>query len=165
MNNYLYHSGAKGMKWGIRKDSKRTASLRQQYRSEKIDGFYVYTSKKDSKKYNTLLVGEHVLRQKMASPMERILNPNKDKSLYRKTFQATDKIKIASPNEFNKTAAVLAVPYAAISGHKQNNDTVNLASEYFRKHKNSTIGLHEAAKNEEESRNKALREKYSSYSY
>ena len=54
---------------------------------------------------------------------------------------------------------------AAISGHKQNNDTVNLASEYFRKHKNSTIGLHEAAKNEEESRNKALREKYSSYSY
>lgn len=153
MNNYLYHSGVKGMKCGIRKDSKRTASLRQQYRSEKD----IY--KKDSKKYNTLLVGEHVLRQKMASPMERILNPNKDKSLYRKTFQATDKIKIASPNEFNKIA------YAAISGHKQNNDTVNLASEYFRKHKNSTIGLHEAAKNEEESRNKALREKYSSYSY
>jgi hypothetical protein len=409
MNNYLYHSGVKGMKWGIRKDSKRTASLRQQYRSEKdiykknllkaryqdskirdridqnglskrqeklknkyiakglskqnaeiaavkrtdfekklligaalgasvaaayayrnhlrystgdvldkdsvigrittyagkekIDGFYVYTNKKDSKKYNTLLVGENVLRQKMASPMERILNPNKDKSLYRKTFQATDKIKIASPNEFNKiayeqykndknfrdnvqdlayeygslkakiksvtnkkfserevgdivnranvlrshdddlnksynkiydslkkkgysgfidindrkysgynskrptviidnkvlkqtgekiisdsekksaysgyingsykasainfikTSAVLAIPYAAISGHKQNNDTVNLASEYFRKHKNSTIGLHEAAKNEEESRNKALIEKYSSYSY
>lgn len=61
-----------------------------------------------------------------------------------------------------KRASVLAIPYAAISGHKQNNDTVNLASEYFRKHKNSTIGLHEAAKNEEESRNKALREKYSS---
>ena len=33
--NSLYHSGVKGMKWGIRKDSKRTASLRQQYRSEK----------------------------------------------------------------------------------------------------------------------------------
>lgn len=24
MNNYLYYSGVKGMKWGIRKDSKRT---------------------------------------------------------------------------------------------------------------------------------------------
>ena len=35
MNSCLYHSGVKGMKWGIRKDSKRTASLRQQYRSEK----------------------------------------------------------------------------------------------------------------------------------
>ena len=203
MNNYLYHSGVKGMKWGIRKDSKRTANLRQQYRSEKsiykkellkakyqdskirdridqnglskrqeklknkymakgmskqnaeiaavkrtdfekklligaalgasvaaayayrnhlryttgdtldensiigriatysgnekISGFYVYTNKKDSKKYNTLLVGEHMLRGSMDGDML-------DVDLFKKSFKPTNKLKIASPNEFNKIA-------------------------------------------------------------
>ena len=203
MNNYLYRSGVKGMKWGVRKDSKRTASLRQQYRSEKsiykkellkakyqdskirdridqnglskrqeklknkymakgmskqnaeiaavkrtdfekklligaalgasvaaayayrnhlryttgdtldensligriatysgnekISGFYVYTNKKDSKKYNTLLVGEHMLRGSMGGDML-------DVDLFRKSFKPTNKLKIASPNEFNKIA-------------------------------------------------------------
>lgn len=201
--NSLYHSGVKGMKWGIRKDSKRTASLRQQYRSEKdsykkellkakyqdskirdrIDqnglskrqeklknkymakgmskqsaeiaavkrtdlekklligsalagsvaaayayrnhlryttgdtldensvigrittyaanektsGFYVYTNKKDRDKYNTLIVGEHMLRGHFAGSDYK-------GELFRKSFKATGKIKIASPNEFNKIA-------------------------------------------------------------
>ena len=203
MNNYLYHSGVKGMKLGVRKDSKRTASRRQQYRSEKsiykkellkakyqdsknrdrIDqnglskrqeklknkyiakgmnkqsaeiaavkrtdfekklligaalagsvaaayayrnhlrystgdtldensligrittyaanektsGFYVYTNKKDRDKYNTLIVGEHMLRGHFAGSDYK-------GELFRKSFKATGKIKIASPNEFNKIA-------------------------------------------------------------
>lgn len=203
MNNYLYHSGVKGMKWGIRKDSKRTAGLRQQYRSEKdtykkellkakyqdskirdridqnglskrqeklknkymakgmskqsaeiaavkrtdlekklligaalagsvaaayayrnhlryttgdtldensvigritkaagdekVAGFYVYTNEKDKKKYNTLLVGEHMFMRSRGVDTS-------DGALFRKSFQATGKLKIASPNDFNKIA-------------------------------------------------------------
>lgn len=203
MNNELYHSGVKGMKWGIRKDSERTSGLRRQYRSErdtykkdllkakykdskiqdridkyglskrqeklknkymakgmskqsaeiaavkrtdfekklligaalgasvaaayayrnhlkystgdtldensiigrittyaskeKTNGFYVYTNKEDRAKYNTLIVGEHMLRGHFAGSDYK-------GELYRKSFQATGKLKIASPNEFNKIA-------------------------------------------------------------
>ena len=215
MNNYLYHSGAKGMKWGIRKDSERTASLRQQYRSEKnsykkellkakiksvtnkkfserevgdivnranvlrshdddLNKSYnkIYDSLKkkgysgfidiNDRKYSgynskrpTVIIDNKVLKQ----TGKKIISDSKKKSAYSGYINGSYK---ASAINFIKTASVLAIPYAAISGNKQNNDAVNLASEYFRKHKNSTIGLHEAAKNEEESRNKALREKYSS---
>lgn len=215
MNNYLYHSCVKGMKWGIRKDSKRTTGLRQQYRSEKdirkkdllkakiksvtnkkfserevgdivnranvlrshdddLNKSYnkIYDSLKkkgysgfidiNDRKYSgynskrpTVIIDNKVLKQ----TGEKIISDSEKKSAYSGYINGAYK---ASAINFIKTASVLAIPYAAISGHKQNNDTVNLASEYFRKHKNSTIGLHEAAKNEEESRNKALREKYSS---
>ena len=84
--NSLYHSRVKGMKWGIRKDSKRTASLRQQYHSEK-----------DKKKYNTLLVGEHMFLRSRGVDTS-------DGALFRKSFQATGKLKIASPNDFNRAA-------------------------------------------------------------
>lgn len=65
--------------------------------NEKTSGFYVYTNKKDRDKYNTLIVGEHMLRGHFAGSDYK-------GELFRKSFKATGKIKIASPNEFNKIA-------------------------------------------------------------
>ena len=90
------------MKWGIRKDSKRTASLRQQYRSEK-----------DSYKKDLLKA-----RYQDSKIRDRI-----DQN--RKSFQATGKLKIASPNDFNKIA------YEQYTKDKDFKNTVNsLISSY-----------------------------------
>lgn len=76
-NNYLYHSGVKGMKWGVRKDSKRTASLRQQYRSEKS----IYKKELLKAKYQDSKIRDRIDQNGLSKRQEKLKNKDMAKGM------------------------------------------------------------------------------------
>lgn len=88
--NSLYHSGVKGMKLGVRKRAALAGS---------VAAAYAYRNHLRYTTGDTLDENSVIGRITKAAGVD-----TSDGALFRKSFQATGKLKIASPNDFNKIA-------------------------------------------------------------
>lgn len=159
MNNYLYHSGVKGMKWGIRKDSKRTAGLRQQYRSEKDS----YKKELLKAKYQDSKIRDRIDQNGLSKRQEKLKNKYMVKGMSKQSAEIaavkrTDlekKLLIGAALAGSVAAAyayrtiralgVLTASISAIGVVTNNRDTNRAATNYYKRTNDSSKGLKEAS--------------------
>ena len=89
-SNELYHHGVKGMKWGVRKDSKsysstglRAAIARRQ--NEKVDASFKKWKENSEKRVNAIELGKKMNQSKMA------YENNKSDKTFRQTYKQDSK--------------------------------------------------------------------------
>lgn len=155
MNNYLYHSGVKGMKWGIRKDSKRTSSLRQQYHSEKDSYNKMYDALKKKGYSGFIDINDRKYSGYNSKRPTVIIYPD---AIKRKSEYAISGFETSHAyhgymnynyrNFVYRTIRSLGVPTASISAigiATNNRDTNRAATNYYKRTNDSSKGLKEAS--------------------